>query len=55
MSNKILLAIIALGLWANAFATMSNPARADSDHYLSDISRDIHGIWNGSCLNHKLC
>jgi hypothetical protein len=32
MMNKILLAAIALGLWANAAATFVKPARADSEY-----------------------
>ena len=54
MVNKLLLALIAAGLWANVLTKA--PARADmSDSYLSGIAHDIHSIYSGSCSNSKLC
>lgn len=64
MTNKLLLALIAAGLWANAFASMTKPAKADveANSYLSEIANDIHhiksdinGLAYGICTNLKLC
>jgi hypothetical protein len=58
MANKILLAIIAAGLWANVLTNMTRPAHADAESSLSsmetslsDIEHDIHGLYGGICLN----
>jgi hypothetical protein len=66
MATKIFLALIAAGLWANAIVSFTQPlidnqrgrgpARADdTESYLSNIEHDIHGLWNGNCMNPKLC
>ena len=55
MTNKILLGLIAAGLWANAIAIVVMPARADSDSSLRNIDHDIHAIYAGTCKNAKLC
>lgn len=65
MMNKILLALIAVGLWANALESWTRPARADnSESYLSDIrddvsqiSADVNALANGGngCRNTRIC
>jgi hypothetical protein len=42
MWNKILFAAIALGLWANAAATVIRPAHADNEFYPQLASMDAH-------------
>jgi hypothetical protein len=54
VTNKVILVIIAAALWANVFVKTSQPARADSDSLLI-IEHDIHAVYNGTCLNSKLC
>ena len=59
-SSKILLGIIAAGLWANATIAVLKitPARADAESYmsyLSSIESNIGRIARGTCLNNKLC
>jgi hypothetical protein len=55
MTSKILLGVIAAGLWANAFAGFIKPAAAASETYLAEIAHDIHAIFLGVCDNPKLC
>ena len=43
MTNKLLLAAIALGLWANAVATFVRPARADIDPTIAGGLGGIEG------------
>jgi hypothetical protein len=56
-SSKILLGLIAAGLWANATVAVLKitPARADAESYLSSINTYIALIANGRCSNSKLC
>jgi hypothetical protein len=56
MTNKLLLAAIALGLWVNAAASLVRPAVAQSDA-LATIAHDIHTLVTGGayCLNKKIC
>ncbi len=63
-TTKILLGAIALGLFANAAATVIRPAAAQlsNDVILRNIgldvaiiSRDIEQIAHGECTNGKLC
>jgi hypothetical protein len=63
-TTKILLALIASGLWANAVAPVIHTARAqyDSSYLLRSISSDVSsiksdldGISSGLCLNSRLC
>lgn len=56
MTNKLLLAAIALGLWANAATMLVRPAQAQSDN-LAQIALDIHHLVIGGsgCLNTKIC
>jgi hypothetical protein len=53
-TTKVLLAMIAAGLWANAAAPLIQKARADSAvlHY---IEEDLARIADGKCANKKLC
>lgn len=66
-TTKIILALIAGGLWANAIGINVNMNKAyarycgyDDDQCkanaaLIEIQDDIHKIANGMCLNGKLC
>jgi hypothetical protein len=56
MTNKLLFAAIALGLWANAAISLIRPAEAQSGPLVS-IAHDIHTLVNGgaNCLNKKIC
>jgi hypothetical protein len=70
-TTKLLLAAIALGLWANAWASLLRPAQAQrGDTYdlgtiaasLNGITRALQGldeqasnIGRGICQNRKLC
>jgi hypothetical protein len=62
MNNKVLVALIAGGLWANFVLNVIRPAKADSDFILNninsrlgDIRDDINSISVGTCTNPKLC
>jgi hypothetical protein len=62
MIHKLLLAAIALGLWANAVASLSRPVEAqmgasNAESSLADIARDSHWLVTGSggCTNKKIC
>jgi len=56
MTNKLIFAAIALGLWANAAISLIRPAEAESGA-LASIAHDIHTLVNGgaNCLNKKIC
>jgi hypothetical protein len=65
-TSKILLAAIALGLWANAVVSLIKPQAViaqDSqlssiDDHLSRIDHDVHNledISDGTCTNGKIC
>ncbi len=43
MTNKILLAAIALGLWANASVSYMRPARAETDSLMAQSLGGIEG------------
>ena len=62
--TKLLLAAIALGLWANVVGDWVRPseARAQTDFQvrsvmesLRRIERDVDGLWQGTCPNRTLC
>ena len=68
MMNKILLAAIALGLWANAAATFVRPAHAEFEtqdsSVLANIESDLQSIESAvralaiggrGCRNKKIC
>lgn len=65
-TTKILLASIALGLWANLFVPLLRPitafAQYESDYILRSIDArlagiavDIDKLQKGNCANGKLC
>lgn len=50
-TTKILLGLIALGLWANLAASVLRPAGFE----LGSISSNLGNIANGTCVNRKIC
>jgi hypothetical protein len=60
-TTKLLLAIIALGLWANlAMPLLPTAARArassnDVSNVLAEIQSDVDAIASGTCRNSKIC
>lgn len=54
MTNKILLALIAFGLWANALGDWVRPAKADAESSLSAIAHDVHAMAT-ACRHMKIC
>jgi outer membrane murein-binding lipoprotein Lpp len=60
MTNKLLLAAIAFGLWANAATSLVRPVQAQTDQLASEVRRIAEElrqlVENGDqCLNPKLC
>ena len=63
MMNKLLLAAIALGLWANVWVTLVRPTQAQTtgdpltelSHTLSFIQTELHKLMDGTCSNRKIC
>jgi len=64
--TKILLTVIAAGLWANAMTSWLKPASALADSELSiplssiersvnSINSDLGSISSGMCFNRKIC
>ena len=60
--TKILLALIASGLWVNALSSFAPGARAQgwpdpgtAEHYLQQIHVGLAFIANGQCANKKIC
>jgi hypothetical protein len=54
MTNKLLLALIAFGLWANALGDWILPAKADAESSLSAIAHDVHAMAT-ACRHMKIC
>jgi hypothetical protein len=65
-TSKILLALIALGLWANLFVPLLRPntalAQYENDHILKSIDArlasidlNIEKLQKGTCANGRLC
>lgn len=57
-ATKILLALIAFGLWANALVPVLKPLPAhasDTERLLSRIDDNINDIARGYCSNKQLC
>jgi hypothetical protein len=60
-TSKILLLLIALGLWANVAVPLFRPASVkaedldDIGKVMNSMAKDLHGIHNGICLNSKIC
>jgi hypothetical protein len=60
ITTKIILAVIALGVWVNAFMSSERQVAAQqiaqhTDSNVSDIADNISRIADGVCQNHKLC
>jgi hypothetical protein len=60
MTNKLLLAAIALGLWANAAAWLVRPVQAQSDQLaggVQQIAEELRQLveHGDKCLNPQLC
>lgn len=53
-TTKILLAILAAGLWLNAATVLIRPAMAQ-DPSITNLARDFHTVVQGQCPNQKLC
>jgi len=45
-TTKVLLLLIALGLWSNIFVSLLRPVviKADTDSILADIAHDVHEL-----------
>jgi hydrogenase/urease accessory protein HupE len=62
-TSKIILAVIAVGLWANVATTIFAPTLAVAQSFelgqILNITRQIQGhlsgIYSGICLNSKIC
>jgi hypothetical protein len=60
-TTKLLLLVIALGLWANALIPLIHPkpvaaqSLGDIDSRVSNIEDDVHKIARGTCVNTKIC
>lgn len=56
-TSKILLLLIAGGLWANVFVARLTVAKAEEDYgdVLASIASDLSSIEGGSCANRKIC
>jgi len=54
-ATKFILAMIAIGLWANVAVTSLKPARATPFSDLTNIEEHLSAIYNGHCPNRKLC
>jgi hypothetical protein len=60
-TTKILLTVIALGLWANVAVPFIKPVRAkaadvdDIERLVKSMESDLGRIQRGTCLNSKLC
>jgi hypothetical protein len=54
--TKILLAAIAIGLWANLGLSLFRPVTAVAQDYaLTGIANNLSAIANGVCVNGKIC
>jgi type II secretory pathway component PulM len=57
-TTKILLGMIALGLWAHLVWWLFQPMVANAqnaDSILRSIDSHLSAIYNGVCINHKIC
>jgi hypothetical protein len=55
-TTKILLAAIAVGLWANlAYGLLRPISAAAQSQELSSIAFNLSAIYNGTCVNRKIC
>jgi hypothetical protein len=56
-TTKMLLLMIAIGLWLNALSPLfyARKVSADTDSALQGIANDISKISSGLCLNSTIC
>jgi hypothetical protein len=56
-TTKLLLLMIALGLWLNAVSPLlfAKKVSADSDSAVQSIADDMSKISTGRCLNRTIC
>ena len=60
-TTKIILVVIAAGLWVNAAGNVIRPAQAQNDqssfiaNEVTLIATEVIAIANGSCRNGKIC
>jgi hypothetical protein len=55
-TTKILLGLIAAGLWLNFASTVVHKASAEVDeYYVRAIRNDLQSIHDGKCRNPKIC
>jgi hypothetical protein len=56
-TTKVLLLMIAIGLWLNALSPLfyAKKVSADTDSALQGIADDISKISKGLCLNRTIC
>jgi hypothetical protein len=60
-TTKLLLLLIALGLWVNVAIPFLRPrivaaqSIGDIDSLLSNIESDVHKLARGTCTNTKIC
>jgi hypothetical protein len=56
-TSKIILLLIAAGLWANVLVSQVRVANAQEDYsdVLGSIASDVSGIASGTCTNSKIC
>lgn len=53
--TKIILAILAAGIWLNAATALIRPALAQENPSLTLLQRDFRMLIQGGCANQKLC
>lgn len=54
-TTKIILVILAAGLWINAATALIRPAMAQADPQFYNLVRVITQVADGQCQNRKLC
>jgi hypothetical protein len=55
-TSKLIMAAIAAGLWANFAVSILRPSPAAAQSLqLNEIASNLNAIYNGICLNHKIC
>jgi hypothetical protein len=53
--TKLLLALVAAGLWANVAIELIRPAYAQDANLLRNIESELGKISRGTCTNSKIC
>jgi hypothetical protein len=56
-TTKILMMVVAAGLWTNIGVSLLRPssAKADAEQYPGRIYNSVAAIANGACTNRKIC